>query len=337
MALSGSSTTPGSRTAPEALASADPPETPRDASAIRANVSALLSSTCERLRATPLRIDGGRPRSAGRAGPPVIARITAVASPATNDAGPIDSSIGTPSWRSASAIAREVARSGRSALIRTMIRGAPRARAAVTAPSRTRCGTWPSRTPSLPLAVSPSAPLTITCETREPTSDASLRSVGKAAPPAPTTSLAATRAMSSSMAGLGAAPQRRRCSTRLTGRPGSTPARSSVPGASSSRGSRPGRRPGRASPGRPGACREPAPGRDQAPGRGGLAGQGLGHRTTPAPTSSDEPRPPSGDEPGPGPTGRTGRRPVLTIARVRMTAPSVPTSSPCPTASAHTG
>ena len=82
------------------------PATPRAASAIRANVSALLSSTCERRRATPLRIDGGRPRSAGRAGPPVIARITAVASPATNVAGPIDSSIGRASRRSARAIAR---------------------------------------------------------------------------------------------------------------------------------------------------------------------------------------------------------------------------------------
>ena len=226
---------------------------------------------------------------------------------------------------------------GRSALMRRMIRGAPRARAAVTAPSMTRCGTWPSRTPSLPLAVSPSAPLTTTCETREPTSDASLRSVGKAAPPAPTTSLAATRAMSSSMARVGAAPQRRTCSTRLTGRPGSTPARSRVPGASSSLGSRPGSRPGSASPGRPGACREPAVGRDQVPAPRGWPVRFWVIARPPPRRARAEPLAPV--------RGRTSTRAdrpnrttaVLTIARARITAPSVPTSSPCPTASAQTG
>ena len=336
MLLSGSSTTPGSRTAPEALASAERSATPRAASAIRAKVSALLSITWERRRATPVRIDGGRPRSAGRAGPPVIARITAVASPATNVAGPIDSSIGTPSRRSARAIRRAIARSGRSALIRTMTRGAPSARAAVTAPSRTRCGTWPRRTPSLPLAVSALCP--VDDHVRDARSDQRRQlAIGGECRTAGTDNLLRGHPGDEVVRGRGRARsrQRRRCRAgsrdgRAARRPGAA-----CPGASNSLGSR-AREPTRK--GQPGQARGGSgTRRGQGPGPDGRVSQVLGHRTTPAPTSSGRT---TGTVRGrmrarsetPNRTAAT-----LTMATALMTAPSVPTSSPCPTASAHTG
>ena len=313
------------------------PQRRAHASAIRANVSALLSITCERRRATPVRIDGGRPRSAGRAGPPVIARITAVASPATNVAGPIDSSIGRPSWRSARAIRqgdRQVRAvgadphddpgrpegSGRGdGAVEDQVRDVAE-QDAVLAAGRLPLGAVDDHVRDA--RAGQRGQLAIGRERRTAGTDDLIGGH-------PGDEVVEAR--------RGAGPQRRRCSPTVR------------------RGGRARLRPGAASRGRAapwGAGRGAAPeGRARAgPGpvgdrpwaatrlpAAGAASQGLGHRTTPAPTSS-------GRTAGTlrGRTRTRTARPnrttaTLTIARACMTAPSVPTSSPCPTASAHTG
>ena len=89
---------------------------------------------------------------------PLIARITAPLSPEMNRSV----SRTTRAGIRRSLIAARTDRAASSSSTATTIRWVPSADAAIWAPSRTRCGARPSRTLSLELPGSPSAPFTTT-------------------------------------------------------------------------------------------------------------------------------------------------------------------------------
>ena len=168
-----------------------------------------------------------RPRSDSRGGvaagagtPRSIQRTTALASPPTNRSAAVRTRIRTRSkraWRRSATASSMMSRTHRCTTITASL--APVSSAAITAPSRTRCGDLAISTLSLALAGSPSVPFAITTAAGPAATAASLRAVGNPAPPRPVSPARATSAISASLSRLpkldGGGPYLARCEARL--------------------------------------------------------------------------------------------------------------------------
>ena len=103
----------------------------------------------------------------------------------------------------------------------TMTRDAPSAPAAITAPSRTRWGSWWTSSRSFPLAGSPSAPLAtmIGRLVIERLTDRHLAPTGNQAPPCPRSPLRSSSSINEALIDAGGGPHWFTCSSRLRALP----------------------------------------------------------------------------------------------------------------------